>query len=324
MRIRVAASAAAVAAVIAGCAASPSAVILNASPSAPAASSSAPAALSIPAVPGSLPGVYESSWPQSYAAITAFGNLTGEQPKVALYYSAWGEGFKAQFAGEARQHGAYVLAQLQPNGVTLASVAAGGSDAYLRRYAAQVRAFGHPVILSFAHEMNGGWYGWGTKRNTPAQFIAAWRHVVGVFRVAGATNVTWLWAVNAVNAGETGISRWWPGAAWVDWVGIDGYYYFPADRFSGVFGTTIAEVRRFTTDPVFIGETAIGPGPDAAAQVADLFAGMRADRVLGFAWFDHAQDDPPYHQDWKLSDDPAALAAFRAAVGTYTETKERT
>jgi hypothetical protein len=34
-------------------------------------------------------------------------------------------------------------------------------------------------------------------------------------------------------------------------------------------------------------------------------------------WFDQVQHNPPYHQDWKLSDDPADLAAFRAAAREY-------
>ncbi len=317
MSVRAVIGAGLIAAAAAGCAAAPGAAQAPARAHGRTASPRTPAVAPILAVPGSLPGVYEPSWPQSYAAVSAFGNLTGAQPKVVLYYSAWHEGFQARLAAEAWQHGAYAFAQLQPDGVTLASIAAGRSDAYLRQYAAEVRAFGHPVILSFAHEMNGDWYSWGTQDAAPAQFTAAWRHVVDVFRAAGALNVTWAWAVNAVSGGEPDVSRWWPGSQYVTWVAIDGYYYFPQDRFSSVFGTTIAEVRRFTGDPVFIGETAIGPGPDAAAQVADLFAGMRAGHVLGFAWFDQAQSDPPYHQDWHLSDDPAALAAFRAAVKEY-------
>ena len=69
-----------------------------------------------------------------------------------------------------------MLVQLQPNGVTLASIAAGGSDAYPRAYADDVVAFGHPVILSFGHEMNGTWYSWGDGHGSPATFVAAWPH----------------------------------------------------------------------------------------------------------------------------------------------------
>ena len=60
------------------------------------------------------------------------------------------------------------------------------------------------MILSFGHEMNGNWYSWGNTNSTPAQFIAAWRHVVTVFRAVGATNVKWLWAVNNFSSETSG------------------------------------------------------------------------------------------------------------------------
>jgi len=33
-------------------------------------------------------------------------------------------------------------------------------------------------------------------------------------------------------------------------------------------------------------------------------------------WFDQAQHDGHYHQDWRLEDSPAAVRAFRAALAT--------
>jgi hypothetical protein len=42
-----------------------------------------------------------------------------------------------------------VLVQLEPKDVTLASIAAGDSDGYLRSFAGDVIAFGHPVIVSW-------------------------------------------------------------------------------------------------------------------------------------------------------------------------------
>lgn len=272
------------------------------------------ATVPVPARP--LIGVYEPGVP-GYTQISQFASTTGVQPRVVLYYSEWGENFQASFATKAWNHGAYTFAQLQPTDTTLASVAAGGSDSYLKRLAGQVRDFGHPVILSFAHEMNGDWYPWGAGHATPAQFIAAWRHVVQVFRSQGADNVTWVWTVNSINLGSPALRQWWPGSKWVNWVGIDGYYYFSYQNFANVFGQTLAEIRTFTGDPAFIGETAVGPGPDASSQVAGLFAGAAADHLAGLVWFDRAQDDPPYHLDWHLADDPAALTAFRAAASRY-------
>jgi len=268
--------------------------------------------VSAPARP--LVGVYEPGAPGSYSRITEFTNATGVKPRIVVYYSSWHEPFSASFAQSAWDHDAYVLVQLQPNGVSLASIAAGGSDAYLHSYADGVVAFGHPVILSFAHEMNGTWYSWGDGHTPPATFVAAWRHVVRVFRAAGAANVTWLWTVNSIRGAASSLLRWWPGAAWVDWTGIDGYYFRATNTFDSVFGSTIADIRTFSSAPLLIAETAVGTNPDRASQIDALFAGVRAERLAGVVWFDEAQHAGEYHQNWRLEDDPSALSAFTAAA----------
>jgi Glycosyl hydrolase family 26 len=243
--------------------------------------------------------------------------LAAAWPTIFVYYSPWNEPFSTSFAQTAWDHDAHVLVQLQPNGVTLASIAAGGSDTYLRSFADAVVAFGHPVILSFGHEMNGTWYSWGYGHASPAMFVAAWRHVVRVFRAAGAANVTWLWTVNSIQGASSSLSQWWPGAAWVNWTGIAGYYVQATDTFGSVFGSTIADIRTFSSAPLLISETAVGTTTDRESQIDALFAGVRAERLAGVVWFDAAQHAGLYHQDWRLEDDPYALAAFTAAVATY-------
>ena len=137
--------------------------------------------------------------------------------------------------------------QINPSGVSLAEIASGQYDSYLITYAEAVRAYRHPVILSFGHEMNGHWYSWGYTHTSPTVFVAAWRHIVTVFREVGAQNVTWLWTVNIIDPG--GIPSpavWWPGNSYVNWVGLDGYYYQPSWTFASLFGPTIAAVRQMT------------------------------------------------------------------------------
>ena len=46
--------------------------------------------------------------------------------------------------------------------------------------------------------------------SSTATFVAAWRHVVRVFRAAGAANVTWLWTVNTIQGASSSLSQWWP------------------------------------------------------------------------------------------------------------------
>jgi mannan endo-1,4-beta-mannosidase len=232
---------------------------------------------------------------------------------VVPYYSGWLEPFQVSFALTVAQHGAVPLVQIDPSHISLAAIASGQYDGYLKAYADAVRAFHHPVILSFGHEMNGGWYSWGYRHTRAAVFVAAWRHIVNLFRAIRVNNVTWLWTVNIIHP-EHGVpspERWWPGSSYVTWVGIDGYYYSSSYAFDPLFGPTIAAVRELTRDPILIAETAVASAAGQSAKIANLFAGIRLYGLLGFVWFDSV-----HIEDWRISS-PAAISAFRSGAESY-------
>lgn len=261
----------------------------------------------LPVKPDSYVGVYAPGVPDSYASVAKFTAQIHIQPRIVVYYSGWFEPFKAGFATTVADHGAVPLVQLDPKNISLAAIASGHYDAYLTSYAQAVRSYHHPVILCFGHEMNGDWYSWGYRHTPPQVFIAAWRHVVTLFRELGAQNATWLWTVNIVRPGGS-ISRpalWWPGRKYVTWVGLDGYYYRPSWAFAPLFGPTITAIRELTHAPILITETSVSPATNQPAKIADLFAGVRLYGLLGFVWFDSVHD-----VDWRLNR-PAAIAAFR-------------
>jgi hypothetical protein len=268
-------------------------------------------------------GVYEPDAPGSYAGVDQFAQAIDRQPNLVLYYSHWLEPFNVHFATEAAKHGAVTFVQIAPTNVSLASIASGRYDGYLRSYALAVKAFDARVILSFGHEMNGYWYSWGYGHTSPAVFVAAWQHVVTLFRDEGAQNVTWLWTVNIVGLPNRtpDPAPWWPGRSYVDWVGIDGYYRSPDELFSSVFGSTIADVRELTSDPIIIAETAAQVSDGQAAKIADLFAGVSTYGLLGFVWFDqddYSRSPAGQIQRWRLSS-PEALAAFGRDAKAFME-----
>jgi hypothetical protein len=283
---------------------------------------SVPVSRMLPAGQGVPIGVYEAAFPGNPTAGSAFSAATGVHPRMLEYFSSWNEPFMSTFAVAAHSSGAVPIVQLEPANVSLASIIAGQSDAYLRQYALSARLYRYPVILSFGHEMNGYWYSWGNTKSSPAQFIAAWQHVVTVFRSAGATNVKWLWAVNNfVGAGSTttisgDVQQWWPGQQWVDLVGVDGYYYTAGLTFDSVFGSAITAIRKFTSVPLMVAETAVGVTADRETQISGLLAEAKADNLFGIVWFDAAQSSGLYHQNWNLEADPTAAAAFKAAVAS--------
>ena len=260
--------------------------------------------------PASWLGLYSPQSPHSYAGVGTFTSQTGVRPNLDMYYSGWREPFQAGFASTVARHGGVPLVQMDPTSVSLSAIAAGQYDGYLGQFATAVRSYANPVVIGFGHEMNGTWYSWASGHASPAAFVAAWRHIVTLFRTYGADNVTWLWTINVVQTAR-GISApgpWWPGGAYVTWVGIDGYYAQPSMTFATLFGPTIVAVRSLTSAPILVAETAAGTTAGQPTKITDLYAGVRSYGLLGFTWFDAVGE-----QDWRLSGSASAAAIASGA-----------
>ena len=97
--------------------------------------------------------------------------------------------------------------------------------------ARRVKAYGRPVAIRPWAEMNGDWQPWQpTSRPVDGYasgygaFIAAWRHIVNLFRGEGVRNVKWVFnPTTDTYAGTTDVRRIWPGRDYVDVLGLDGY-----------------------------------------------------------------------------------------------------
>jgi hypothetical protein len=282
-----------------------------------------PVHASLPPTSSAYLGVYEPGSPPAYAPVANFAVAAGRQPNMIGYYSGWAEPFESSFARRVRRHGIIPYVQIDPTYASVSAIAAGAYDLYLRGYADSVRDFGHAVVIGFGHEMNGNWYSWGYGHTAPSTFVAAWRHIVTVFRSEGADNVTWLWTVNQDRPGTGPVAAWWPGARYVTWVGIDGYYIRPSDTFAEVFGRTISQVRAFTSKPVLLSEAGVGPDVGQFAKISNLFDGLRQAKALGLVWFDENQQGGPYRQDWRIEGDRVAEVAFRLGTAALTLTRPR-
>lgn len=263
-------------------------------------------------------GVYEPTSPHSYAGVAHFSALIGQRPNLALYYSSWWEPFQVSFARTAAAHQALAMVQLEPRDVNMAGVAAGQYDAYLQAFAQSIGSLKTPVVLSFGHEMNADWYGWGYRHTPPWVFRAAWQHIYRLFARLGVRNVKWMWTVNVVGGPDVApIEEWWPGSRYVTWVGIDGHYFTPTIKFVNLFGETLGQVRKITDDPILISEAGIAPFVNIN-RITDLFKGARAHSLLGVVWFDLKGGN------LRIEGDRAAIGTFRRAVLRYVKHDTRT
>jgi len=205
-------------------------------------------------------------------------------------------------------------------GIDPRQIVNGSQDALIRTRAKAVAAFGKPMFLRWGAEMNGNWYAWsGTAvGNNPSVFVAAWRHIHDIFATAGVHNVAWVWAPNAdSHPGGTSTTSWncwrnyYPGDAYVDWVGIDGYNWGATDSwqsFGQIFGPVYADyVGR---KPIMIAETgSIEAGGNKAAWLANATTWIKAHRsIMAFVYFDTNQSSSGL--DWRADSSSTALSAY--------------
>jgi hypothetical protein len=278
-------------------------------------------------------GVFVPGAPGDLAKLDDVAARIGRMPAVVMWYQAWGgeyAGFDHRLPAAVAGRGGAPMISWEPwvpgagadqPDYALARIAAGDFDKYVDGWAAALAAYGGPVWLRFAHEMNGNWYPWSAAANgnAPADYVAAWRHVHGRFTAAGATNVRWVWSPNVEFDGSAPLPGIYPGDDVVDWVGIDGYNWGTTQSWSswqdlaGVFGPTYDAVQELTTKPIMIAETASGEqGGDKAAWIEHALLKELPNRfpaVRAVVWFDENKET-----DWRFDSSDAAAAAFRRAA----------
>jgi mannan endo-1,4-beta-mannosidase len=245
--------------------------------------------------------------------VTSFASSVGRRPDLIGQYVAWNSPFPDGAVSAAWSYGALYYLAWEPYDTSIQAIADGQSDAYITQFATAVRALNLPVAISFGHEMNGNWYPWGTSQTTPAEFVSAWRHIHNLFLQAGASNVIWVWNPNIVNpVPDISLRPYWPGKAYVDWVGITGY--FPTsgpETFASLYGPTMAQIKQFTSKPMIIAETSVETGPSEIQATDSLVTGVRHHPgVLGFIWFDFNKDGV----DWQVESRPAVRATLAGDI----------
>lgn len=245
--------------------------------------------------------------------IRTFAKEIDKKPNLVAVFESFDDEFAASEVRKLHEYGALTIIRWEPYDVPLKDIAAGKHDEYVIRFAQAVRELNLPIALTFAHEMNGHWYSWGTKTNKAAHFVAAWRHLHRIFEQQGATNVIWTWTPNVINyLRSVKLKPLYPGDAYVDWVGIDGYYTVHGQKtFADLFGPTMREIRTFTKRPMLIVETGAEPAANRPEQIENLLTTVAASKdLIGVTYFDINGSG-----QWNIDRDRAALRAFARGAG---------
>ncbi|HEX2392739.1 MAG TPA: glycosyl hydrolase [Solirubrobacterales bacterium] len=281
--------------------------------------------------------------PWDMGAVTRFEELAGKSASLVQFFQPFAEcgdagcsfyDFPTTPMESIRQHGSIPVlswsSQAIPSSLSepefeLSDLIEGRYDTYIREFAAEAAAWGRPFFLRFDWEMNGDWFPWaeGVNGNAPGQYVAAWRHVHDLFAAAGASNVSWVWCPFVDPGGSlTDVASLYPGDAYVDWTGLDGYNWGtnPASprgwkSFDQLFAATYDRIAQGIAPgkPMMIAEMGSSEqGGSKSEWIRDALDAIPAEypQVRAALWFDKFDDG----MDWPIETSTAAAGAFAEAV----------
>lgn len=279
---------------------------------------------------GAYLGAYVEIDPAIRDNFPLFNETTGRKHAAFLTYVDWNVPFPKEFAEKVRKAGGIAQIAWNPMG-GLQEVR---DDAYVRGFARAAREAGIPIFLRFAGEMNGDWVPWN---GDPHLYIEKFRLIHDIMEQE-APNVAMVWTPN--DNPVLDIDKYYPGDAYVDWVGVNFYntYIKNADpKMSGADEDLFDKLRHVyetysDRKPIQISEFAIvhydhvlkkDVSEWARKKMRRFYTGLPRmfPRVKALYWFDvdEWQTPNPYssyrkYNDYRLTHDGGVLDTYRELI----------
>ncbi len=191
---------------------------------------------------------------QSPGGVQAFGQAVGEQPSFAMdfldgdtwsgmidqassYMAAWGgSGLTMIWGVPMLPNDSSGTDGSSGTGYSLQQGATGAYNTYFLQLAQDMVAGGEAnSIIRFGWEFNGGWFPWAATGQAAA-FIGYWQQIVDTMRSVPGQQFTFEWNPTIGGVGSDNLADYYPGNAYVDYIGLDvydqawGYYGAPGCR----------------------------------------------------------------------------------------------
>jgi len=281
----------------------------------------------------------------SLESVEKFEKLAGRPAAIVASSSYWGEqSFPRKNLELIARHGAVPLIYWSPwdkpyeekrgpDRFSLKNVLAGKCDDYIDRWADGAKAFSKPFFVSLCNEMNGDWFPWsgcfyGAAKGGNDVFKKAWRYVVDRVRARGAHNILWVFHVNSFPAENdvwNVMASYYPGPAYVDWLGLSIYGKQFRDGgdwadFADLIDWPYKEIAALDPDkPMMVAEFGCGDFPkagDKAKWIADALEMIpRFPRIkAAIYWHERWENEDGTFSNLRINSSPAVLEAFRRGI----------
>ena len=200
------------------------------------------------------------------------------------------------------------------SGTSWSEIANGSRDAWIRDRADAFIEFGEPIYLAYHHEPENDLSGYGS----PQDYAAAFRHIVEVFRDRGVTNVGFVWNMMARNFNPSSgldMNTFYPGDAYVDFIGGNGYNWYPGKPGSNwaSFETIFADINAWSiahSKPWMVVEYGVQEDPDQPGRKAQWFRDALATAKTWPSLKALIYFDTPKEYDWITDSSESSLQGY--------------
>lgn len=159
-----------------------------------------------------------------------------------------------------------------------------------------------------------GTRGAGVGGNTPAQYVAAYRHVFDPMAQADSTNGAVMWSPNGVSKLRNNVRDFFQGRRYLALAGPDIYNNSENHATAtALYDQTVNEIRALTPEPILFAETGAHTGSNRAVFIASLFDYMNSGTVDGFVQMQITREKDGATGDYQI--DPGLAAdTFKAGM----------
>jgi beta-mannanase len=256
------------------------------------------------------------------AEVTALESEVGRTLDIVNHFYTYNQAVGS--TGEVQDIAAGRIPMITWGATSTRSINNGSQDAYIRQQANRIKALGGTVFLRYFHEPEGDYR--GTMVQSAAAYITAWKRAQNIFRTAGVTNVVWVWCTTAYSFRVTPTRdprTFYPGDAFVDWIGADGYNFAPGkpgakwNSFTTVFSRWYSWAAQ-RPKPLMAAEYGVMEDTSQPTRKAGWYNDMRAAVKTTFpllqaviAWStENTKEGNVY--DWNVDSSPNSLDAWSA------------
>jgi len=226
---------------------------------------------------------------------------------------------------------------------SMQAIIEGKFDEGLAQWARDARDFGRPLLAEFGTEVNGSWFPWNGEWNGGAEtagygdpsvpdglerFRDAYRHIIGICRREGASNIVWFFHADAGRLPEepwNTTAAYYPGDDYIDWIGISVYGSQRPGRewtqFTDKLDKAYPELAAISSKkPLAVLEYGVCEDPasgNKAEWIRNALTAIRQGRyprIRAVSYWHESWGSGQRRSDLRLDSDPEALEAYREII----------